>query len=85
MIEGRCCSFFVLLILLSTSLQQFQLFCLCMVSHAVPLVHVLYSLIHVFSLPDTSLKLFPLKVLREYNHVHPHDDEEGKIFANSRV
>ncbi|PWZ57196.1 hypothetical protein Zm00014a_017530 [Zea mays] len=24
------------------------------------------------------------KVLREYNHVHPHDDEEGKIFANSR-
>ena len=56
-----------------------------MVPHDVPLVHVLYSLIHVFSLPDTSLKLFPLKVLREYNHVHPHDDEEGKIFANSRV
>jgi len=24
------------------------------------------------------------KVLREYNHVHPHDDDEGKIFANSR-
>ncbi|KAL6878348.1 hypothetical protein ACP4OV_012518 [Aristida adscensionis] len=24
------------------------------------------------------------KVLREYNHVHPQDDEEGKIFANSR-
>ncbi|GJN31574.1 hypothetical protein PR202_gb19988 [Eleusine coracana subsp. coracana] len=24
------------------------------------------------------------KLLREYNHVHPHDDEEGKIFANSR-
>nr|CAB3495833.1 unnamed protein product [Digitaria exilis] len=24
------------------------------------------------------------KVLREYNHVHPHDDEEGKIFADSR-
>ncbi|KAL6649997.1 hypothetical protein ACP70R_014221 [Stipagrostis hirtigluma subsp. patula] len=24
------------------------------------------------------------KVLREYNHVHPQDDEEGKIFASSR-
>uniref|UniRef100_A0A0D3FIU2 peptidylprolyl isomerase n=1 Tax=Oryza barthii TaxID=65489 RepID=A0A0D3FIU2_9ORYZ len=24
------------------------------------------------------------KVLREYNHVHPQDDDEGKIFANSR-
>lgn len=24
------------------------------------------------------------KLLREYNHVHPQDDEEGKIFANSR-
>lgn len=24
------------------------------------------------------------KLLREYNHVHPQDDEEGKIFASSR-
>uniref|UniRef100_A0ACD5XG21 Uncharacterized protein n=1 Tax=Avena sativa TaxID=4498 RepID=A0ACD5XG21_AVESA len=24
------------------------------------------------------------KLLREYNHVHPQDDEEGKVFANSR-
>ncbi|VAH17017.1 unnamed protein product [Triticum turgidum subsp. durum] len=25
-----------------------------------------------------------MQLLREYNHVHPQDDEEGKIFANSR-
>lgn len=29
--------------------------------------------------------LLCLQVLREYNHVHPQDDDEGKIFANSRV
>lgn len=26
-----------------------------------------------------------LQLLREYNHVNPQDDEEGKIFLNSRV
>lgn len=26
-----------------------------------------------------------LQLLREYNHVNPQDDDEGKIFLNSRV
>lgn len=25
------------------------------------------------------------QVLREFNHVNPQDDEEGKVFANTRV
>lgn len=25
------------------------------------------------------------QVLREFNHVHPQDDEEGKVFVNARV
>lgn len=25
------------------------------------------------------------QVLREFNHVNPHDDQEGKIFADTRV
>lgn len=26
-----------------------------------------------------------MQVLREFNHVNPQDDEEGKIFSNTRV
>lgn len=26
-----------------------------------------------------------LQVLREFNHVNPQDDEEGKVFLNARV
>lgn len=29
--------------------------------------------------------LFVLQVLREFNHVHPQDDEEGKEFSETRV
>ena len=29
--------------------------------------------------------LIPLQVLREFNHVNPQDDEEGKEFSNTRV
>lgn len=29
--------------------------------------------------------VFFLQVLREFNHVHPQDDEEGKEFSNTRV
>lgn len=29
--------------------------------------------------------MFFMQVLREFNHVNPQDDEEGKIFANTRV
>lgn len=25
------------------------------------------------------------QVLREFNHVNPQDDEEGKVFVNTRV
>lgn len=29
--------------------------------------------------------LISVQVLREFNHVHPQDDDEGKEFADTRV
>ena len=31
------------------------------------------------------ISFYYFQVLREYNHVNPQDDDEGKIFLNSRV
>lgn len=50
----------------------------------------MYALFHSFFFSDYLQswliydKLFP-QLLREFNHVNPQDDEEGKEFLNTRV
>lgn len=47
-------------------------------------IFILFFIISFFVLVDLGDHVF-VQVLREYNHVNPQDDEEGKVFLNSRV